>query len=315
MIIGFFIFSFFQDKIYNNNLSYIIRLFSPLLFVFPLKLCIEAILIGSNQIYKLSFYQLFPKIFYLFFVLLTSLFFKFTLLLALLFQLSGLALVTIVMIILLKPKFNKIKNHWQYIKNENIKYGFPVYISHLANTATTKVAALSIAFFIDNTNVGFYALAITVTQPLSMIPRVVGITLFKDFANKDYIPRNATFATLGLAMVALISFFFLIKTLFFLIYSKDFEPALRIIYYFAVSSLIHGFADYINKFLGAHGRGKDMRNSALLVAVCNIVGYTLLIKYLFINGAIITQVTASSIYLLSMIYYYKKMPRNTIITK
>ncbi len=309
MIISFFSFSFFQDQIYNNNLGKVIRLFSPLLFIFPMKLCIEGIMIGSNQIYKLSFYRLLPKVFYLFFSLTINWLFDFTLHFALLIQLLGLILTSIVMVILLKPKFEHIKEHWRFIKTENRSYGFPVYISHLANTATMRIAALSIAFFIDNTNVGFFALAITVSQPISMIPRVVGTTFFKDFANMAYIPLKATIATVGLGAMALSLFLLLIKSLFLLIYTKDFEPALHIVYFFAIGSLIHGFADYINRFLGAHGRGKDMRNSAFLVAICNIIGYTVLVKYMSLDGAIITRVTASSIYLITMIYFYKKMPR------
>jgi len=310
MIFVFFVFSFFQDQIYNNNLGRIIRLFSPLLFVFPMKLCLEGIMIGSNQIYKLSFYRFFPKVLYLLFALVINWLFDFTLHFALLIQFLSLMLISIIMVILLKPKFENIKKHWHFLKKENKSYGFPVYISHLANTATMRVAALSIAFFIDNTNVGYYALAITVSQPLSVIPRVVGTTFFKDFANREYIPLKATIATGGLGIVALILFLILIKTLFFIIYTKGFEPALRIIYFFSVASLIHGFADYINRFLGAHGRGKDMQNSAFLVAGCNIIGYTILVKFFSLDGAIITRVAASSIYLFTMVYFYKKMPRN-----
>lgn len=311
MIIGFFIFSFFQDQIYNNNLGAVMRLFSPLLFLFPLRLCLEGIMIGSNQIYKLSLFRLLPKVLYLIFALVINWLFDFTLHSALLIHFSALIIIVIIIAILLKPKFEKLKEHWQFIKKENKSYGFPVYISHIANTATMRVAALSIAFFIDNTNVGYYALAITVSQPLAMIPRVVGTTFFKNFANREYIPLKATIATIGLGIIALTVFLLLIKTLFLYIYTKDFSPALRIVYFFAVASLIHGFADYINRFLGAHGRGRDMLNSAFLVAACNIIGYTVLIKYLSIDGVIITRVIASSLYLITMVYFYKKMPRNS----
>lgn len=314
MIVGFFIFSFFQDRVYDNNLGTVIRLFSPLLFVFPLKLCLEGIMIGSNAIYKLSVFRLFPKVFYLSFAVAVNWLFEFTLHAALLIELSALVVIIGIMAFLLKPKFEKIKEHWRMIRGENKSYGFPVYISHLANTATMRVAALSIAYFIDNTNVGFYALAITVTQPLSMIPRVVGTTFFKDFANRDSIPLKATIATISLAIGALVIFLLLIKTIFFLIYTKDFSPALPIVYFFAFSSIIHGFADYVNRFLGAHGRGRDMRTSAFIVAAANIFGYTALVKYYLLDGAVITRVVASSIYLFMMIYYYRKLRRSGSVT-
>ncbi|MCP4147132.1 MAG: oligosaccharide flippase family protein, partial [bacterium] len=226
MIIGFFIFSFFEERIYDNNLGSVIRLFSPFLFIFPLRLCMESIMTGSNEIYKLSAFRLFPKFFYLAMAVLVNFVVPLSLNMALLLNLSGFGIIIIIMLIKLKPQFRDLKPPWQEIRQENKSYGFPVYISHLSNTATTRIAALSIAFFIDNTNVGFFALAVTITAPLAIIPRVVGTTFFRDFANRDAIPGKATAATVVLGLGAMIAFMVLIKFMFFIIYTKDFAPAL-----------------------------------------------------------------------------------------
>lgn len=307
MIVGFFIFSFFEERIFDNNLGGMMRLFSPLLFVFPLRLCIEEIMMGTNEIYKLSIFRLFPKVFYLGAAMAVHYTIKLNLKSALLLNLLGFALVIIIMMFLMKPKFTQMKENWRLLVQENRTYGRPVYISHLANTATTRVAAVSIAYFIDNTNLGFYSLALTITAPLALIPRVVGTTFFKDFANRESIPRKATIATVTLAGSALLLFMLMIKYLFFIIYTRDFSPALSIVYFFAVSSVIHGFADYVNRFLGAHGKGKEMRNGGFIVAGANLLGYVALVYLFKLDGAIITRVAASIIYLLSMMYYYKKL--------
>lgn len=306
LIVGFFIFSFFEEKIYDNNLGTVIRMFSPFLFIYPFKLCMENIMIGSNEIHKLSVFRLFPKVSYLGAALLVNLFLPLSLTTALLINFSGFAVIIVIMLVVLKPSFKAVKPLWPRLKEENKRLGFPVYISSLANTATARVAALAIAFFIDNVNVGYYALAITITEPLSIIPRVVGVTFFKDFSNRDTLPGKATAATIGLAVAALLMFLLLIKTLFFFIYTKDFSPALPIVYFFAFASIIRGFADYVNRFLGAHGRGKEMRNSGFIVAVFNIVGYTVLVKFFLLDGAVITRVAAGFIYLATMLYYYKR---------
>jgi O-antigen/teichoic acid export membrane protein len=311
MIVGFFVFSFFEERIFDNDLGYVMRLFSPFLFVFPLRLCIENIMMGTNEIYKLSIFRLFPKIFYLAGALAVQYTIKLTLKAALLLNLLGFALIVVIMLFLLKPKFTKVKENWRMLVAENKTYGLQVYISHLANTATTRVAAVSIAYFIDNTNVGYYALALTITAPLALIPRVVGTTFFKDFANRDSIPGKATAATVSLAAGALLIFLLIIKTLFYIIYTRDFAPALPIVYFFAFSSVIHGFADYVNRFLGAHGKGKDMRNSGFIVAGANLLGYVLLVYYFQLDGAIITRVAASIIYLVSMLYFYRKLRKES----
>ncbi len=309
MMVGVFAFSFFEERIFDNDLGTVIRLFSPLLFVFPFKLCMEGMLIGSNEIYKLSVFRLFPKVFYVLTALSVHFTIGFGLKAALLLQLCAFGIIVGITIFLLKPEFKKVKEHWRYIRSENRSYGFPVYISHLANTATMRVAAFSIAYFIDTTNFGYYALALTVTQPLSMIPRVVGTTFFKEFANRPAIPMKVTLTTVSLSVGALTAFMLIIKTLFFIVYTRDFSPALPIVYVFAVASIIQGFADYVNRFLGAHGRGKDMRNSAFLVAASNIIGYTVLVKLLFLWGAVITRAASSVIYLVTMIFYYQRMRR------
>ncbi|MCP5101842.1 MAG: oligosaccharide flippase family protein [bacterium] len=314
MIVGFFIFSFFEDQIYNNQLGEIIRLFSPFLFIFPFMLCLEGIFTGANEIYKLSVFRLFPKLFYLVTALAIHWLFGFSLKTALLLNLSGFALIIAVMVILLKPDFSKVKESWPMLRKENKSYGFQVYISHLATTATARAAALSIAFFIDSTNVGYYALAVTVTQPLSMMPRVVGTAFFKDFANRDSIPLKATVMTIVLSLAALAVFLLLIRQLFFVIYPEGFAPALDIVYVFAGASIIHGFGDYVNRFLGAHGRGKDMRNGAFVVAGSNILGYTLLVKVLLLWGAVITRTAAACLYLGAMVYFYRKRRREKKVT-
>ena len=79
MIAGFYFYSFYHNEIYNNNLGHLIQLFSPLLFIFPFKLCLEAILIGSNNIYKLSIFRILPKITYLLVALLLNTFWFFSL--------------------------------------------------------------------------------------------------------------------------------------------------------------------------------------------------------------------------------------------
>jgi O-antigen/teichoic acid export membrane protein len=268
-------------------------------------------MMGTNEIYKLSIFRLFPKIFYLAGALAVQYTIKLTLKAALLLNLLGFALIVVIMLFLLKPKFTKVKENWRMLVAENKTYGLQVYISHLANTATTRVAAVSIAYFIDNTNVGYYALALTITAPLALIPRVVGTTFFKDFANRDSIPGKATAATVSLAAGALLIFLLIIKTLFYIIYTRDFAPALPIVYFFAFSSVIHGFADYVNRFLGAHGKGKDMRNSGFIVAGANLLGYVLLVYYFQLDGAIITRVAASIIYLVSMLYFYRKLRKES----
>jgi O-antigen/teichoic acid export membrane protein len=87
MIISLVIFSFYEEKLFNNNLGRTIRIFSPLLFVFPFKLCLENIMQGDNRIYELSVFQCLPQIIYILAAMLLNYFIPLSLFSALLIQL------------------------------------------------------------------------------------------------------------------------------------------------------------------------------------------------------------------------------------
>ena len=140
LIIGLFIFSFFEEQIFNNELGSIIRICSPLLFVFPLQLCLQNIMQGDNRIYELSVFQIGPRILYIIGAISFNYFVPLSLTSALAIQLLALALIILVMIVRFKPKFVNIRKNFSIIWQENKTYGFQVYIGILAGVATAHLA-------------------------------------------------------------------------------------------------------------------------------------------------------------------------------
>jgi len=304
--ISIYIFSYFEAKVFNNNLGHIIRLFSPLLFVYPFKLCIEKILQGDNRIYELSAFRLFPSMFYLFFAFIFNYFFSLKLPSALLIQMMTLGVAIVILIFLLKPEFRNIKRTLLAYWNENKKYGIHVYIGFLAGVISANLAEISIAYHLDNTNVGIFSLALYVTLPLSMIPSIIGTTFYKEFANRDSIPKSATIASLVLSILALSIFMLLIEKVVLFLYSEQYSAVIPLSYYLAVASILMGFGNFFNRFLGAHGKGKQMRNGAFATGLLNVIGYIFLVKWFGVKGAAVTKILSASVYLLMMIFYCKE---------
>ncbi len=310
MIFGFLIFSFYEESIFNNKLGHIIRIFSPLLFVFPFKICLEKIMQGDNRIYELSFLNTVPQLLYLTGAITFNYFFPLSLFSALSLQLFILSAVIIIMVIRLKPKFQDIRMNISNIWLENKAYGFHVYIGSLSAVTSGHLAGLCIAYFIDNVNVGFYALAITVTIPLTMIPTAVGTTFFKDFANSRSIPKKATVFTIILSLCSFVFFILVIDKIIILLYSFDYSPVIPLAYLLSVGSIAYGLGEYLNKFLGAHGCGKAMRNGSIIVGVVNIVGLFILVMYIGVIGAAITKIISSFTYLCVRYYPYHRLVKN-----
>jgi O-antigen/teichoic acid export membrane protein len=306
LIIGLLLFSFFEDRIFHNELGRIIRIFSPLLFVFPFQLCLENIMQGDNRIYELSVFRIAPSILYIIGAISFNYFVPLSLISALGIQLIVLVMIILVMIIRFKPKFANIKKNLSIIWQENKTYGFQVYIGTLAGVASAQLGGLSIGYFIDNTNVGFFSLALTTAMPLTMIPNAVGTTFFKDFTNMDSIPKKATTVTLVLSIGALIFFLLIIKKLILLLYSSEYSVVVPLAYLVSIGSIFHGFGDFINRFLGAHGKGRELRNGAFAVGFSNVLGYIVLVYVFGVKGAAITKITSGFIYCSMMYYFYKK---------
>ena len=312
LIIGLFIFSFFEEKIFHNELGRVIRIFSPLLFVFPFQLCLSNIMQGDNRIYELSVFQIGPRILYIIGAITFNYFVHLSLTSALGIQLFALALIILIMIIRFKPEFVNIKKNISFIWQENKTYGLQVYIGILAGVATGHMAGLSIGYFIDNTNVGFYSLALTTAMPLSMIPNAVGTTFFKDFANRDSIPKKATAVTLVLSIGALIFFLLIIKKVILILYSSEYSAVVPLAYLVSIGCIFRGLGDYVNRFLGAHGKGKELRNGTFANGISNVFGYTVLVYAIGVKGAAITKIISDFVYWYMMYYYYRKFRRELV---
>jgi O-antigen/teichoic acid export membrane protein len=310
LFILFFIFSFFEENIFDNELGWYVRVLSPFLFIFPFQLGLDNLLQGSNRIYQLSAFRLGPKVLYLLGILAYSYFFPFNLNHALIFHFGSLGAIILMSLLSLKPDFSVLSKSLQRIFQENRSYGFQVFLGAVAGLASAQLGGLAIGYFIDNTNVGFFALAITASQPLAMIPNSIGTTFFRDFTGMARIPKKVFITTILISLISLAVFLLVIKQLVIFLYTEEYLAVVPIAYYVSVGSILHGLGDFFNRFLAAQGRGKEMRNTNIIIGLSNILGYIFLTWWIGVQGAAITKLLAGLTYALVMALYYLKLTRN-----
>jgi O-antigen/teichoic acid export membrane protein len=307
-----FAFSFFEGKLFDHDLRAEIWICLPILFGIPFQLSLEQLLQGDNRIYSLSFMRLAPKIFYIILIIIFFYLTKFGLKLALITHLFSMLSVTLIIIIKYKPKLTlKFKYSKQLLK-ENKGYGFPVYLGAISGVASNYVAGFSISYFIDNTNVGFYSLAITACMPLAMFPASFGITFFKDFITMKRIPKRVIIATILSGLVLLTGFLVFIHPIVILLYSKEFAPVIKLTYFISIGSLMHGFGDFYNRFLSAKGLGKQLRNINFILGAINIVGYISFVYFFNTLGAALIKLVSGLSYFTIILFHYRKYLNNTI---
>ena len=73
----------------------------------------------------------------------------------------------------------------------------------------------------------------------------------------------------------------------------------------------HGFADFFNRYLGANGQGKVLRNSAFFVGTSTLVFSLLLIPKLGEFGAAYTKLISGFVYLVVIMWHYFKFIKKT----
>lgn len=309
-IILYLIFSYLMPLFFDNNLDSSIWKYFFIISSIIGYAAILQLLKGLHKINTIAIASFLPILTYLLLVYTINIFTPVNIEIVLTLTYSITLLVVLIILIKLKPNFSPNKTLVKELLKENKYNGKPIYFGSLAGVATTHIAGLSISFFMDNTQVGYFMLALTICSPLLVIPSVLGTIYYKRFVSINTIPRKVFYLSILSTILALIIFYSLIEFVVVSFYTEAYLPVSSISKYVIIAFIFHGFGDLINKFLGAKGKGQQLRNTAFLVGIINVLGYTFLIKYFEITGAIITKILASGLYLIVMLIYYYNFVKN-----
>lgn len=213
--------------------------------------------------------------------------------------------VLLVLIILNKPSFRNLRANWRKLNEENRGYGLQVYYGSLCNVSVQYIAGITLGLVaLDNTDVGFYTLALTVTTPLAMLPNVIGTTKFKEFAHQNKISGKLIKYTMLLTLVTYLGFIVLIYPVVGFLYNESYGIVALYASFLALGNSFQGLGDVFNRFLGAHSQGKQLRNGAWAAGLVLMIGFTVGIYYWGIWAAIITKILGSLTYFVMMLYFY-----------
>ena len=290
----------------NSTVAYLFLVSLPVCFNPLLLNYINTTAQGDNHIGRLSITRLLPALLYVIIAYIIYSRFGATSTRMILLQ-WGIATVCYILIIISsRPNFKNLKPIFQELNKENKDYGLQLYWGSLVMVATNYLAGISLGIFNENnTEVGFYTLAMTVTSPLTTLPAIIGTTYFKQFATQDRIPAKVMKFTILITFISCLCFIVLIKPIVTFLYSEEYEKVGTYAIWLSVGYGIHGIGDMINRYLGSHGQGKSIRNSSIANGIFKIFGYTVLVYLWNTEGALLTNVLCSFIYTIMLFYYYR----------
>jgi O-antigen/teichoic acid export membrane protein len=172
----------------------------------------------------------------------------------------------------------------------------------------SQLTGVLISYFaIDNSGVGYYTLALTIAGPLAFIPNVIATTHYKDFSTSIIIPRKLLLLTILMSCSTLVLILLLVSPFIKYFYGPKFYPVISLTYIASFGVILNGLADFFNRFLGSHGQGKALRNSSFFVGFSLMVFNLTLIPRLGETGAAYTQFFSGLIYILCMVWFYKRL--------
>ena len=214
------------------------------------------------------------------------------------------SLVLVGIIISTKPSFRSLKPVFADLQKENKEYGIQLYWGSLAMVATNYLSGVTLGLFnSDNANVGFFTLGLSLAQPISYLPGIVGTTFFKRFVHEQRIPSKVFLLTIAMTALSCFGFILLIDPVVSL-YDSSYFVVGSYAKWMAVGFSIHGIGDMINRFLGSHGQGRDIRNSSFACGSVKIIGSVLFVWLWNVSGAILTVLLSSFVYAISLYYNY-----------
>jgi O-antigen/teichoic acid export membrane protein len=310
--IAILVYALVDKNVHQKGLTTLLLFIIPFVWVFLLNKLYETLLQADNRIALLAQSRLYPKL--MFFAAIVVLYFFFInyqwnkLRVILVLFLVTQIIIYIYLLKKIKPSLKNLKLRTTEIWNFNKTFGFNVYVGTLFNVAMASLSGLMISYFgINNSGVGYYSLALTIAEPLSFIPNVIATTHYKDFSERTSISKRLMMTTIAVTISILILCWLLVGPFIRVFYGSKFLPVINLTIIGSIGVLLGGFADFFNRFLGAHGRGKSLRNSAILVGVITMICNFTLIPSMNETGAALTQICSGLVYLLTMLWFYLKL--------
>ena len=105
----------------------------------------------------------------------------------------------------------------------------------------------------------------------------------------------------------MIALWLLVPSFITYFYDNEFAPVIKINFLLCIAVFFYGISDFYNRFLQANGWGKELRNASFAVGLTTLVGNLLFIPQFGACGAAFARIITGVVYLLIMLYYYKKM--------
>jgi O-antigen/teichoic acid export membrane protein len=302
-----FALSFGVDTWFHVHAGHALRLISAVAFVYPFGLLSNYLAQGVDRLHIYSITSAGSQALYVVaLVVLAATGVKLSVSLVLELRLAGMVVSAIVALFWLSPAFQGSLAHIRQLAHDARAYGFQVYVGRVLSVATYNMDVLMLGALTDAKTVGYYGLAGSAAYAVGLPAYGMSAALFSRMTSAAKLDsRWLVIAwTTGLGGAALATV--LAHPLVPLVFSHRYSRAIGLIPPLALAEAVRGATTVYNSFLSAQGRGKALRNAALILTVSNLILNFALIPPFGALGAAWASLAALVANLIAHVVFYRR---------
>jgi len=269
------------------------------------------IFLGKEMIHLRNRLSIFPAIAIFFLNILLVVILKMSVLGAVISQLLS-GILTFILGFYLLQKISRPRLTFDYnLLIESVKYGIVPFLALVIINLNFKMDIFLIKYFLDNTQVGYYSLGVSLAEKIWLVPEAFSLVLFSRVSNIE--EREADILTPKVCRITLlfsiaVSLFLLATGNFIIpfIYGKEFKPS--VVPLFLLLPGVVAMTLYLLIHSDLTGRGKAAITLKIFSAALflNLVLNIILIPRAGINGAALASTISYTLGALSLSYIFSK---------
>jgi O-antigen/teichoic acid export membrane protein len=202
--------------------------------------------------------------------------------------------------------FDGLRAWTRAIRNENRATGMPIYVGGIFGVASAQLIALWVTQFTTPEQYGHFALALAVSTPLGVMVSSIGTVIFRSSASEASLSRRVLAYSFGFGALLLLAFLVVIQTLLTRVFGSQYGPSVPLAQVMGIGSLMIGWGDIFQRFLGAKGRGTSLGRVAVCTGLIGVTSAAFLLPSRGAAGAALSSVFAAVTYLGLMLVLYSR---------
>lgn len=290
----------YSNNFFEINIGDLLKKYAFISFPVIFQLMLLAMLRGDGRIRLLSGYIISPRIIYLLLLIILIYFNNFTLENSILGFLASILCVSLVTIIVIKPAFSRLSENFKFLLTEVKEYGKHIYITNLFSSSLIHLDKIILAFFVNASELGLYALAYTLTYPLSYFSSALSNASFKNYVHQQSLSKKHIIATIFYALIVSTLFIIFRKFIIVDLFGEQFKASIPTFIILVVAFTFNAVSVPFTMFFKAQKKGIQVRNITVSAQTLYLILNVILIPYFGIIGAALSVLIA---YLVDLILY------------